>query len=286
MMLSGLHVIKTHKTGLVFEIQKAEDPSTGKKYAVKIMRLSSIPNKNHHRMAKNEWKAVKSLKHPNLLSYYHFGKKEKRPYIIMDWIDSKNLKTHIAAHLPQGLKNVPRKDIYVKRKWVERIILQLIEVVIYLHQNKVIHCDLKPENFLLADEKTVKLIDFSYSKAGFISQLKKNRDIKGTPSFISPEQIKKEKTGEESDIYSLGATIYYILTGHPPYSGKNIQELLTKHLKASHNPLFGYVPGLRKEFSDFIDRMLESSKKKRLKNLAIVRTDIKRNGIFPKLNEI
>lgn len=283
LMLSGLHIIEIHKTGLVFEIQKAEDPYTGKKYAVKIMRVSSLGNKNHQRLAKNEWKTVKSLKHQNLLSYYHFGKKDKRPYIVMDWVDSVNLKSHIVSELPQGLTNMSRKKIFIKRQWTENIIRQIIEVIMYIHRHNIIHCDLKPENILVSDRNSIKLIDFSYSRRSSFSLFSSRRKISGTPSFISPEQIKKEKTTEESDIYSLGATVYCLLTGTPPYSGRTIQELLTNHLKAKHKPLYGQVPGIRKEFSDFVDKMLVSSKGKRLKNLATVRNDIINNGMFPKL---
>jgi len=282
-MLSGLHIIDTHKTGLVFEIQKAEDPSTGKKYAVKIMRVSSLGNRNHQRLAKNEWKAVKSLKHQNILSYYHFGKKNKRPYIVMEWVDAVNLKSYVASELPHGLTNMSRNKIFKKRQWAGTVVRQLLEVVMYIHRHNIIHCDLKPENILVADGDILKLIDFSYSKRTPFSLFSSTREISGTPSFISPEQIKKEKTTEESDIYSLGATIYYLLTGTPPYSGRNVQELLTKHLKAKHKPLYGHVPGVRKEFSTFVDRMLLTSKSQRLKNLATVRNDIIRNGIFPKL---
>lgn len=284
-MLSNLHVIDTHKTSLIFEIQKAEDPSTGKKYAVKIMRHSSVSNKTHHRLAKNEWKAVKSLKHKNLLSYHGFGKKDKRPYIIMEWIDSTNLKSRIAANLPDGLKNIPRDKVYDTRIWIETIVKQLIEVVIYIHQQNLIHCDLKPENFLLTEHDTVKLIDFSYARKKLFSLFRKARNIAGTPSFISPEQIKKEHLSEESDIYSLGATIYYLLTGHPPYSAGTVQELLKKHLRSSHKPLYGYVPGIRKEFSDYIDKMLAADKRNRLKNLSALRNEIDKHGIFPKLME-
>lgn len=283
-MLENLNIREVIRTGVVFEIHRAVDPATGKQYAVKMMRKSSLGNSKHMQMLKNEWGAVRKLEHKNVIKYYAIGKRNGQPYIVMEWLEGENLKFWAEKNLPSGIMEVDRQKMFLLRTQLERIILDLIESIAYIHTKGVYHLDIKPENFYMLEDKSLKLIDFSNSRHGFWGKVKRITTIDGSPSFISPEQIRKTKPDETSDIYSLGATIYYLVTGKPPYTGLSVDQILTKHLKEKHTPIRDEVPIIRLEPAKMIDKMLAKTKETRLINLSMLRSEIAKSGLFPKLD--
>jgi serine/threonine protein kinase len=116
-----------------------------------------------------------------------------------------------------------------------KIIEQAITSLQKLNEAGWVHCDVKPDNFLLNENAELKLIDFTISKRiakGFSAMFRKRGTIRGTRSYMSPEQIRNEALDARADVYSLGCVMYELLHGRPPYSGENPNDLLNKHLKA------------------------------------------------------
>ena len=119
---------------------------------------------------------------------------------------------------------------------LDKIVEQCTEGLYYMHSQGWVHCDIKPDNFLVSRDGTVKLIDFTISqkiKTGFSRWFsRKTRNIAGTRSYMSPEQIRGQALDQRSDIYSFGCVLYELVTGKPPYTGSSPSELLNKHLSA------------------------------------------------------
>jgi eukaryotic-like serine/threonine-protein kinase len=267
-----------------FDIIHAVDPATRHQYAVKMGRSNGNggDNRQEH-LLRNEWKATRRLTHPNLLRYHFLGRKDRLPYLVMDFAEAANLRTYLSRLLPEGMKAVTTRDMFAMRAWMENTIVQMVTVVMFIHSRGILHLDIKPENFLILNGTDVRLIDFTNARYGFWARFGRPNAISGTPAYISPEQIRLEKPQAASDIYSLGATIYFMLTGAPPFTGHSTQEILARHLNARPVPLADIIPGLRRPFGQLVDKMLAKNAGERLANLSTLKNEIIQNGIFPHL---
>ncbi|MFH1706755.1 MAG: serine/threonine-protein kinase [Planctomycetota bacterium] len=283
-MIDNLNQISTVRSSMHFDIIHAVDPATRHQYAVKMGRQGANGGGHQERLLRNEWKATRRLTHPNLLKYHFLGRKDRLPYLVMDFAEAANLRTYLSRILPEGMKAVATRDMFAMRSWIENAVVQMITVVAFIHSRGILHLDIKPENFLVLNGTDIRLIDFSNNaRYGFWGRFARPNGITGTPAYISPEQIRLEKPREASDIYSLGATIYFMLTGAPPFSGHSTQEILARHLNARPVPLADIIPGLRRPFGLMVDKMLAKNANDRLANLAMLKNEIIQNGIFPHL---
>lgn len=174
---------------------------------------------------RNEFRLLSGFNHPNIVQVYEFDRIYSCDdstflnsyFYTSEYISGKNLIEYFESPLKQSDLD---KFYYCLK--------QICEVLYYIHQLNVIHFDIKPENFLIVetfnDEPLLKLIDFGFSTTTFDS-------IKGTPAYISPELILKQKVDFRTDLYSLGATLYHVITGKPPFESSNEVDLLKQHLE-------------------------------------------------------
>ncbi|MEK7486136.1 MAG: serine/threonine-protein kinase [Planctomycetota bacterium] len=169
-----------------------------------------------------------------------------RPITVMEYFpNSTNLKYRM----------VNDREL-VKTHW-HKIILQIGQALDYMHKAKIIHKDLKPENVLINNEAEVRLIDFTLSqKLSFFSSTVP-RKIQGTPIYMAPEQIMKEKLDPRTDIYSFGVLIYELMCKTPPFTGQNQNQTLEKHLKERPMDMSHFNPNLPKDIIPIVQRMLE-----------------------------
>src|SRR5205823_3415522 len=129
--------------------------------------------------------------------------------------------------------------------------------------------DIKPDNILVNSLGDTKIIDFAIAKriqkpGGFLSRLfKKKGRVQGTPSFMSPEQIKNEHVDGRADVYSYGCTLYELTTGRPPFRGTSQGDLLTRHLVEKPAPLIAHNPDVTDEFSNFVLRLIAKKREDR-----------------------
>jgi serine/threonine protein kinase len=146
------------------------------------------------------------------------------PFLVMELFSELNMK--------QALRRGPDSIAYM----LDKILEQACEGLYHMHSMGFVHCDLKPDNFLVSRDGEVKLIDFTISqriKKGIAKLLsRKTKRIQGTRSYMSPEQIRGKKLDARSDIYSFGCVCYETVTGKPPFTGSSPNELLGKHLSA------------------------------------------------------
>ena len=180
--------------------------------AIKTIRTDELdPSEaeEHSRRFLIEAKAAGKLNHPNIVAIYDYGKEQNLAYIVMEYVHGKELKAYFDAghHFDTGE--------------ILRIMSQLLGALEMAHANGVVHRDIKPANIFLTDKGSVKLGDFGIARIDSTHKTHAGT-ILGTPSYMSPEQIKGESVDQRSDLYSTGVILYQFLTGEKPFSGSMV----------------------------------------------------------------
>lgn len=247
-----LNVVNTSHTR---QIWQAMHDASGQFVALKVLLEQYRKNREQIGFLRWEYKVGHRWEHPRLIRIFEYGIHRGIPYLAMEWFSAPNMKTRIR----QGLEKIAHL--------VPKIILQAAEAVAYLHQQGWVHRDIKPDNFLVNDQGEVKLIDFALAqrRPGLLGRVLglRTRQIQGTRSYMSPEQIRGELVDERSDVYSLACTFFELVGGRPPFTGTTPQELLNKHLRASPPPLEAVEKNVTPEFSQLIRRAMSKRAKDR-----------------------
>lgn len=226
-LLGNYRILKKIGEGGMGAVYLARDVGLEREVAIKI--ISPELARSSHLMARFRVEAIAQarLNHPHIVTIHSFEQQEDTYYIVMEYMDGKTLKEMLRekGKLPVEL--------------VLRIFLQLLEGITYAHRKGVLHRDIKPANIFVNPDGTVKIGDFGIAKVSGINGLTRVGAAVGTPLYSSPEQIRGEKMGTGTDIYSLGVTLYEMLTGVQPFktgSGSDF-EIQKAHLeKIPGNP--------------------------------------------------
>jgi len=246
-----VRLIRVGHTTQVWEAAKTDDPT---RYVLKVLRPDLRQDKEEIAQLKQEFEVGSKLKHKGLIRIYEFNVEGEVPYVVMEHFEHPNLKL--------WLRLGPAAIAYMSPKIIE----QGAEALFYFHSEGWIHRDVKPDNFLVNDEGTVKLIDFAISekkKSGFASLFKFGRKVQGTRSYMSPEQIRNQNLDARADIYSYGCVLFELLTGKTPYTGDNADDLLNKHLLASVPSVQVHNDNITSEFNNLIRRMMAKKRDER-----------------------
>ena len=213
--LPNLDVVKqlgSGSTGIVFQVKKSNA-----NYALKILRSDLAPEM--HQLQRggqflSEAKILSNIKHPNIVEIYDYGFSDNyMPYILMEFIKGQPL-TKIIKENALDLKK--RLNIFV----------QICKAIQFIHNNKVLHRDIKPGNIMISDDLTVKLTDFGLAHIIDIQDSATDNQISGSPAYMSPEAFSETDTiDHHSDIFSLGILGYELFTGEKPFFGNNIPEI-------------------------------------------------------------
>lgn len=211
-------LIRVGHTCQVWEAVKSDDT---KRYVLKVLRPDLRKDRHELAAMKNEFECGKALKHPNIIRIFDHKIDGEAPYVVMEHFEHPNLKLWLRAG-PQTIAHLAPK-----------VIEQGAESLFYMHSEGWVHCDVKPDNFLVSDEGVVKLIDFAISqrlKTGISAVFSFGKKVQGTRSYMSPEQIRGKNLDARSDLYSYACVIFELLTGKAPFTGTTADELLNKHL--------------------------------------------------------
>ena len=165
-----------------------------------------------------EAKAISRLRHPNIVAVHEVGEYEGQPFFTMDFIDG----------LP--LSKFARRVKIDSQVVIADLCATIADAVQYAHEQGVIHRDLKPDNILMTANGVPVITDFGLAKElDSMTMLSMTGEVMGTPAFMPPEQAsgRTSETDQRSDVYSLGAILYWLLTSHEPFEGKSMVETLT-----------------------------------------------------------
>ncbi len=195
-------------------IFKATDLKTNRTVALKVPFMQFESDPGFFSRFKREEQIGKALQHPYILRFDpddEDGDNRSRPYIVMEYLDGQTL-----GHLMRSVRPMPEADAC-------RIASRLLEALHYMHEHEVVHRDLKPENVMICNDGSIRIMDFGIAKyegarrltfGGFTPAM-------GTPDYMAPEQVKGRRGDRRTDIYSLGAILYEMLTGVVPFEGPN-----------------------------------------------------------------
>src|ERR1700757_157593 len=206
--------------GAMGVVYRATDPVIGRTVAVKTIRLSEegtgLSRPELLSRFQTEARAAGLLAHPNIVVVYDAGEENGLYYITMELIEGKSLQALIdSGHsFP-----VPR---------VLRIMEQTCSALQFAHERSIIHRDIKPANLMLTADDTVKVTDFGTAKILQFGTVQQTTHVMGTPSYMSPEQVKGRPVDGRSDIFSLGVVLYEMLTAEKPFPGQSITTVIYK----------------------------------------------------------
>lgn len=224
-------ILKVLGEGGMANVYLAEDTILERKVAVKILRGDLANDEKFVRRFQREALAASSLNHPNIVEMYDVGEDNGNFYIVMEYIDGRNLK-----------QLIKRRGTLTLSEVVD-VMLQLTDGLAHAHDSYIIHRDIKPQNILILDNGLVKITDFGIAMALNNSQLTQTNSVMGSVHYLPPEQASGKGSTIKSDIYSLGILMYELLTGKLPFRGDNAVEIALKHMK---DPL----PSLRRELDN------------------------------------
>ena len=219
-------IIGTIATGGMAVVYLAKDLLLERDVAVKILRQDYSQNQAFINSFKSEAKASAKLNHPNIITVFDFGQDRQRLYLVMEYVNGRDLKLLI--------KEKKRFDLHDTLYYL----IQACEGLGYAHQSGIVHCDVKPHNMLISSDNTLKVTDFGIARAlDTISAVEKHDVIWGSPYYISPEQASGQPPSPYSDVYSLGVIAYEMLTGHPPFQGKDAESIASLHRSVNPKPI-------------------------------------------------
>jgi len=204
-----------------------------------------------------EIKTARKVNHPNVVRVFTLEKWQDHRFIVMEYIDG--------VSLPRWLARSPAPSRSDRLK----LAVQLASALDAAHRIGIVHRDIKPDNVLVTGPGEAKILDFGIARPENPGHtLTATGAVVGSPMYMSPEQIQAMGVDRRTDIYSLGAVLYYLFTGIEPFAGKDIQEIMMKHLSARPQPPHTVDKSLPRPLSDAIMRALASDRDKRFQTAA------------------
>lgn len=249
--------------GTIFKVKK---PGSKDVYALKLLSREVSKLKDWRARFQREAKVAVTLDHPNVVRGIEYGQEKDRYFYVMEYIEGTNLADLIHD---QGAVAEPRAV-----EWM----IQIADGLDYIHARKLIHRDIKPDNIIVTPQGIARLTDLGLAKsvADDLAQITATGTAVGTPGYMSPEQIRGEKNVDiRTDMYSLGATFYYALTGRKPFEGDSFQEVLVKHLNEMLPSPKAHSPRLSDGICRVIEKMMAKDRKDRYRDPADLLKDLK-----------
>jgi len=260
--LGGFILLKELGRGQMGVTYKAFEKVLGRYVAIKVMRaaLGGDPKRVKDFMA--EGRALASLDHPNAVRIYSIGQEKGQPYIAMELVNGRSV----------GYKMGPGKKI--KEARALEIATGVARALKAAGAIGLIHSDVKPDNVVLDEKGRAKLVDFGIARFG-PGKLEADAAI-GTPYYVAPEQVQRGSVDLRTDIYSLGATLYHMLSGSPPFPGTDLQTVLNARLKKAAPSLMKTCRGLHMETVHVVAKMLQTDPARRYQNYDDLLKDLRR----------
>ena len=232
-------------SGGMADIYRALDHQLQREVAVKILRDPLAKDPSFQENLLHEARAAANLSHPNIVTIFDFGRDGETLYIVMEYIAGTDLKTLIRRR-----KRLPPLEAVELMK-------KISDGVGYAHRAGLVHCDLKPQNILVTPDNKVKIADFGVSRALATIQPDEQSDVVwGSPQYFAPEQASGGAPSPASDVYSLGAILYEMLTGQPPFVADSAADLARLHLAAKPIPPRSIDSGIPEPLQQIVLKVL------------------------------
>lgn len=232
-------------------VYKAKDLLLNRVVTIKVLRDQFVTDEDFIRRFRREAQSAASLSHPNIVSIYDVGKDGDTEYIVMEFVEGRNLKEIIREYAPLSTE----QSVNLAK--------QITGAIQNAHEKHIIHRDIKPHNILVTSNGHAKVTDFGIARAVSSATVTHTGDIVGSVHYLSPEQAKGIQSNEQSDIYSLGIVLYELLTGKVPYDGETPIAIALKHLQQDPVPPSKLNPRISKDLEGVIMRAISKSPEQR-----------------------
>ena len=248
-------------TGGMADVYKSKDHTLNRYVAVKVLKQEFSENANFVSKFRVEAQAAAGLMHPNIVNVYDVGEEKGIYYIVMELVDGITLKNYIAKRGRLGYKEAVT------------IALQVSMGLEVAHRNHIIHRDIKPQNIIISRDGKVKVTDFGIAKAATSDTITSN--VMGSVHYTSPEQARGGFSDEKSDVYSLGVTLYEMLTGEVPFDGETTVAIAIRHIQEPMPSPRKINPDIPYSVDQIVLKCCEKSPDRRYQNMQELATDLK-----------
>jgi len=259
--------------GVVYQVEHLH---LGKKAAMKVLTPDGAAQPEMVRRFRNEAQAVSKLDHPNIVQTFDFGQCDGALYLVMEYINGEDLSALIRRDGPWSFARAAR------------LFVQVCAGLVEAHEAGIVHRDLKPENLMVVKRRDgsehVKVLDFGLAKLreratdSERSTVSSGGQVIGTPYYMAPEQVRGEPLDARADLYSVGATLYRVLTGVTPFDAPSPMSVLAKHLTEEVVPPCTRAPerALPPEADRIVLRAMEKAASDRYGSALEMRDDLER----------
>lgn len=254
-------------TGGMSDVYKAKDHKLNRLVAVKVLKQEFSENANFVSKFRIEAQAAAGLMHPNIVNVYDVGEENGIYYIVMELVEGITLKKYI------------EKKARLSVKEAVSIAIQVSMGIEAAHNNHIIHRDIKPQNIIISKEGKVKVTDFGIAKAATSNTITSN--VMGSVHYTSPEQARGGYSDEKSDIYSLGITMFEMLTGRVPFNGETTVAIAIKHIQEEMPSPREYVSEIPISVERIVFKCCQKSPDRRYQSMGELIADLKRSLMTP-----
>ncbi len=254
-------------TGGMADVYKGRDHKLNRYVALKVLKREFREDELFVKKFQSEAQAAAGLMHPNIVNVYDVGEDRGLYFMVMELVEGITLKEYI------------QKKVRLTPKEVISITLQVCAGIEAAHNNGIIHRDIKPQNIMISKEGKVKVTDFGIAKATTSNTISTN--AMGSVHYTSPEQARGGFSDIRSDIYSLGITMFEMITGELPFDGETTVSIAIKHLQEDIAAPSELVPDIPYSLERIILKCTQKSSDRRYQNMGELISDLKHSLVDP-----
>jgi tRNA A-37 threonylcarbamoyl transferase component Bud32 len=248
--LGRYEILEELGRGAMGIVYKGRDPKLDRLTAIKTIRFTDDFDEDQAAKIREQFyreaEVVAKLSHPNIVTIYDVGEDLDLSYLAMEYLEGESLEAYAR-----------KEQLLPIRKTID-VTAQVCDALAYAHGHGIVHRDIKPANIMILKNGLVKVTDFGIARATASSKTRTGV-IKGTPYYMSPEQISGMKVDGRSDIFSLGIVFYQLLTGELPFGGENLAAIMYQITTVEPDPPTKYNPKIYKAAVAILNRALEKS---------------------------
>ncbi|HLX72208.1 MAG TPA: serine/threonine-protein kinase, partial [Verrucomicrobiae bacterium] len=263
-VVDGYEIVRVLGGGGMGIVLLARAAQTGREVAVKLVRSDLVNDQNIVRRFLKEAGHLKKLRHTNIVPVEEISERAEAPYFVMPYFEKGSLSNRMKPGQPLGADAI--LDIAVP----------VAEGLSFAHRSGIIHRDLKPANILLGANGAVCLADFGLARTMFNDTIMdvENRQMEGTAPYVSPGVAAGDAEDTRCDIYSFGALLYEMLTGHPPYKGRGTKEILAQIVAGPPEPIARLNPAADRGLAAIAEKAMARELRNRYADMRDVLSDL------------
>ena len=269
-LLDRYEIIEHVGTGGMADVYRAKDHKLKREVAVKVLKQEFNSNAEFVVKFRNEAESAAGLMHPNIVNVYDVGEENGIYFIVMEFVNGITLKDYI------------QKKSRLSVKETVAIAVQISKGIEAAHNNNIIHRDIKPQNVIISRDGATKVTDFGIAKVPTSNTVTAN--VMGSVHYTSPEQARGGYSDRRSDIYSLGITMFEMLTGKVPFNGETTVAIALKHIQEPMPSPRDFVPEIPISLEQIVLKCTQKSPDRRYQVMADLIEDLKKSLISPDEN--